>query len=194
MKKAKNRTAATVTTMLIIALAILSFYFYWSFRIKPLDDIAVEEMTEVQKLLNKDLELNYPETPREVVKLFGNMMKNLYDDISDEETEALSLQIRKLYDEELLAANPEEIYLANLYSDIASWKEDNRRITASHLTKDDLDQQEEIEGINYAIVHLSYTIQESGKFTEVWRVMLRQDEGKKWKILGWQVVPETTSE
>jgi ABC-type oligopeptide transport system ATPase subunit len=190
MKKTKNNTAATVITMLVIAMAILSFYFYWSYRAKPLEDTEVEDMTEVQKILNKDLEQYYPETSREVTKLFGSIMKNLYDNISDEEVEALALKARELYDEEFLAANPQEAYLANLYSDIASWKEENRRISAFHLINEDLEQQEQVDGVEYAITYLSFTIQESGKFTETWKMMLRQDGDKKWKILGWRVVPE----
>jgi ABC-type oligopeptide transport system ATPase subunit len=190
MQKAKNRTAATVITMLVIAMAILSFYFYWSYRTSSLDEVSVEDMTEVQKLLNKDLELYYPETSREVTKLFGSMMKNLYDNISDEEREALAIKIRELYDEEFLAANPQESYLKNLYSDVASWKAVNRRISAFHLVKEDLEQQVELDGVKYATEHISFTIQESGKFTETWKVMLRQDGNKKWKVLGWKVVPE----
>lgn len=192
MQKAKNRTVATVVTMLIIAMAILSFYFYWSYRTSPLDEVSVEDMTEVQKLLNKDLELYYPETSREVTKLFGSMMKNLYDNISDEEREALALKIRALYDEEFIAANPQESYLKNLYSDVASWKAENRRISAFHLDKEDLEQQVELDGVKYAIEQLTFTIEESGKFTESWRLILRQDMEKKWKILGWKVVPKET--
>lgn len=189
MQKAKKRTASTIVTMLVIAIVILSFYFYWSYRTKPLDEISPENMTEIQKLLNKDLEQNYPETPREVTKLFGNMMKNLYDKNSDEEVKALALKIRQLYDGEFLLANPEDSYLKNLYSDIASWKEANRRITNYNLVNSDLEEEQELEGVKYAVIYLAFTIQENRKFTETWKMMLRQDEEKRWKILGWQVIP-----
>lgn len=190
MYKAKNRTAATVVTMLVIAFAVLSFYFYWSYRSVPLEETPEENMTEVEKLLNKDLEQNYPETPREVVKLYGSMMKVLYDNISDDEVKALAIKIRELYDEEFLELNPEEAYLKNLYSDIASWKENNRRISTSYLVNQELEQNKELDGREYAVVYISYTIQENMKFTETWKVMLRQNENKQWKILGWQIVPE----
>ena len=190
MRKAKNRTAATVITMMVIAFAVLSFYFYWSYRSVPLEDTSEENMTEVEKLLNKDLEEYYPETPREVVKLFGSMMKVLYDNISDAEVKELAVKIRDLYDDDFLAANPEESYLTNLYSDIASWKENNRRISTYYLVNQELEQKKELDGREYAVVSISYTIQENIKFTETWKVMLRQNENKQWKILGWQVVPE----
>lgn len=189
MRKSKNRTAATIASMMVIALAILSFYFYWSYRTKPLEETSVENMTEIQKLLNKDLIQNYPETPREVTKLFGNMMKNLYNNNPDEEVEELALKIRELYDEEFLNANPQEVYLKNLYSDIASWKEANRRISNYNLVNKDLEEEKDLDGVKYAVIYLSFTIQESGKFTETWKMMLRQDAQKKWKILGWQVEP-----
>lgn len=190
MQKAKNRTIATVITMLVIAIAILSFYFYWSYRTSPLNEISVEDMTEVQKLLNKDLELYYPETSREVTKLFGSMIKSLYDDISDEEREALALKIRELYDEEFLTVNPQDTYLINLYSDVASWKKEDRRISAYHLVKEELTQEMEQDGVEYAMLYLSFTIQQNSKFTETWKVMLRQDAEKKWKVLGWKVDPK----
>jgi hypothetical protein len=189
MKKTKNRTAVTVITMLVIALAVLSFYFYISYRTNPMKETSIENMTEAQKLIAKDLQENYPPTPREVVKLFGSIMKVLYDNVEDEDTEPLALKIRELYDKEFLANNPEESYLKNLYSDIAGWKDKGRRITSYILVNDELEQQEEIDEVQYATVYISFTIQENKKFTETWKVILRQDENEKWKILGWQIVP-----
>jgi hypothetical protein len=189
MKKAKNRTTITIAVMSIIAIALLGFYFYWNYRTKPIEEVSLEDMTEAQKLIAKDLELYYPETPREVVKLFGNMINALYDNVSEEDLEPLALKIRELYDEEFLAANPEKAYLTNLKTDLAEWKKNNRRIATNFIVKKEDEQQSVIEGVNYSINYVSFTIQEKGKFTETWEVMLRQDSNKKWKILGWQVVP-----
>jgi hypothetical protein len=189
MKKAKNRTAVTVTAMLVVALAILSFYFYWSYRSTPINEASTENMTEAQKLIAKDFVGNYPQTPREVVKVFGSIMKALYNNVEDEDAEPLALKIRELYDKEFLNANPEKTYLQNLYSDIAAWKDKDRKITSYLLVQDELEQQEEIDGVQYATVFISFTIQENKKFTETWKVILRQDENDRWKILGWQALP-----
>lgn len=188
MKKAKNRTAGTVTTMLVVALAILSFYFYWSYRTAPINETS-NSMTEAQKLIEKDFVNNYPQTPREVVKVFGSILKALYDDVQDEDAEPLALKIRELYDKEFLSDNPEEAYLQNLYSDIAAWKKKGRRITSYILVDDELEQQEEIDEVQYATVFISFTIQENRKFAETWKVILRQNENNRWKILGWQTLP-----
>jgi transcription-repair coupling factor (superfamily II helicase) len=190
MRKAKNRTLTTIVVMTIFAIIILLFYFYWSNRTAPLEEASVENLTEVEKLLNKDLELYYPETPREVVKLFGSMTKTLYDSPKDEEVEALAKKIRELYDTEFNEKNPEEIYLQNLYTDIAAWKEKERRITNFLLVNEDIEQEKEIGGVNYAVNYISYTIQENTKFTETWRILLRQNDKANWKILGWEEVLE----
>ncbi len=189
MKKAKNRTSITVAVMSLLAIVLLGFYFYWNYRTKPIEENSLENMTEAQKLIAKDLELYYPETPREVVKLFGNMINALYDNISDEDMEPLALKIRELYDEEFLAVNPEETYLTNLKTDLAAWKKKERRIATNFIVKKEDEEQSVMENVKYSINYISFTIQEGRKFTETWKVMLRQDSNKKWKILGWQVEP-----
>lgn len=190
MGKAKKRTITTIVVMTLLAIIILLFYYYWSNRTDPLEEASMENLTDVEKLLKKDLEQYYPETPREVVKLFGSMMKTLYDNLEDDEIEALATKIRELYDEELLANNPMDTYLSNLYTDIAAWNEKNRRITNYLLAKEDLEQESEIDGVKYSVNYISYTIEENGKFTETWKVLLRQDEESKWKIVGWEFVTE----
>ena len=192
MGKAKKRTTTTIVVMTLLAIMVLLFYFYWSNRTDPIDT-SIENQSEVEKLLNKDLELYYPETPREVVKLFSNMMKVLYDDLEnkmdDADLKALALKIRELYDAEFLENNQEDIYLQNLYTDIASWKDKNRRITNSRSVNEDLEQESEIDGVKYSVNYVTFTIQENSKITETWKILLRQDENKKWKILGWELVP-----
>jgi len=192
MGKAKKRTTTTIVVMTLLAIMVLLFYFYWSNRTDPIDT-SVENQSEVEKLLNKDLELYYPETPREVVKLFSNMMKVLYDDLDnkmdDADIKALALKIRELYDTEFLENNQEDIYLQNLYTDIASWKEKDRRITNYRLDNEDLEQESEIDGVKYSVDYVTFTIQENSKFIEAWKILLRQDENKKWKILGWELAP-----
>jgi hypothetical protein len=187
MRKAKSRTSTTIVVMTLLAIIILLFYFYWTNRTSPIED-ASANLTEVEKILNKDLELYYPETPREVVKLFGNMMKSLYDNPKDEEVEALALKLRELYDSEFLTNNPQDAYLQNIISDIAAWKEKDRRITNYLLINENMEQENEIDGVNYAVNYISFTIQEGVKISENWKILLRQDEDKKWKILGWEFV------
>lgn len=187
MNKARNRTATTIGFMLLFAIIILMFYYYWTNRTQPLDD-SQKELTEYEKLMSLDLEESYPETPRETVKLLARMEKVLYDNATDEQVRELGKKIRKLYDEEFLKNNPEEYYLTELYSELAAWKDKERRITNYLLVNDDLVTEEVIEGVKYSVQYVSFTIQEGGKFTETWKVLLRQDQNKVWKIMGWEAI------
>ncbi|MGB4660356.1 MAG: DUF6715 family protein [Mobilitalea sp.] len=189
--KAKYRTLATVLIMSLLALIIIAIYLYFSNRTEPLEEPSVENMSEIELLLDKDLDLYYPESPREVTKLFSRMMKAIYDtDTEQDQLEVIAMKIRNLYDEEFLTNNPEDTYLTNLYTDIAIWKEADRRITNFIVADEETNQISEIDGVKYAIVSVSFTIQENGKFVEKWEVMLRQGNDKKWKILGWKTVSE----
>lgn len=194
MKNAKKRTTTTIGVMLIIAIIILLFYYYWSNRTEPLEDSSEKKLTEVEKLISKDLDNYYPETPKEVVKLYSGMTKVLYSDLKDDDVKALALKIRELYDDEFLKDNPEESYLTDLYTDIAKWKDDDRTITNYVIVKEDLDEEKEVDGVKYATKYVSFTIQENIKFAETRKIYLRQDENKKWKIFGWEYIPEDDSE
>lgn len=186
MDKAKKRTIATIISMTIFAIIVLLFYYYWSNRTQPLD-ASGENQTEVEKLINKDFNLYYPETPREVVKLFASMMKGLYNNPKDDKIKDLALKTIELYDEEFLMNNPKDTYLNNLYADMAAWRDNNRKITNFLLTNEDQEREKEIDGVNYATVYVSFTIQENIKYTETWDVILRQDASGKWKILDWKL-------
>lgn len=194
MGKAKQRTVVTIIVMSLMAVAIILFYLYWTSRTNSPGGTPEEDLSDAQKLIQKDLELYYPETPREVVKLYGNMMKVLYNELEDDEIKALALKIRELYDTELLDNNPESAYLNDLYTDLAEWEEKDRRIANFLLINEDQEKKSEINGVSYAVINLAFTIQENVKFTETWRVLVRQDNDGKWKIMGWEVLPETTDQ
>ena len=186
--KAKKRTISTIIAMTLFAILVIGVYYYLSTRTQPLIKTDEDDLSEVEVLLNKNLEQYYPETPREVVKLYSSMMKLFYTDIEDTQLEALALKIRELYDQELLDENPEEEYLDNLYAEIASWNKAGRTITNFIFSKAMKDEKSDVDGKEYAVVYITYTVQEDGKTTQLWKFLLRRNDDKKWKILGWDHV------
>ncbi len=191
MGKSSKRTFTTVICMTILAIVIVLCYYYWSNRTEPIS--TQEKLSEAQELINKDLVLYYPDTPREVTKVFASMMKALYGEPKEEEIKPLALKIRELYDKKFLDSNPEDSYLTNLITDLAVWKEHDRKIVKYLLVKEDEEQDTEIDGIKYATKFVSFTIQEGIRFTETWKVLLRQGANGQWKILGWEFVQEEDS-
>lgn len=188
MSKSRKRTASTVLAMTIFGIAIIYVYFHISTSVKSIDSVSVEDMTEIEILLNKDLNIYYPATPREVVRLYGRMIKTLYTDLTEEESKELALKIRELYDQELLRSNPEENYLAILNIDIAAKKEKGQKITNYVIVNKENEVQKTIDGKEFATIYLSFSIREDSKFTNTQQFILRKDDKGKWKILGWKPV------
>jgi len=189
MNGLNKKNMRTMGFMMLFAVVIISSYYYLSTRREEPKDTSGIALTEYQQIMGIDLEQNYPATPREVVKLLGRIIKYLYNEPAEDEIKPLALKARGLYDKELLADNPEDEYINNLVAELASWRDKNRKITNYLLVNEDMEQDTEVDGVKYAVRYISYTIKEKGKFTETWRVLLRQDEDGKWKVVGWEFVP-----
>lgn len=193
MKKLGKGTTTTIGIMIVFAVIILMFYYYFANHTGSTKEASVKDLTENEKIMQLDFEQNYPETPREVVKTFARIIKALYNNPKEDEIEPLALKVRQLYAADFLLNNPESDYLENLREDIETWKDKGRKITNYLLVHQELEEKNEIDGVPYSVNYVSYTIRENGKFTETWKVLLRQED-EKWKIVGWEYVPEEDTE
>lgn len=185
MGRSKQRTVITILSMSLIAVLIITFYYHITKRTKP----SEETLSDVEVLLNKDLELYYPATPKEVVKLYSKMLQTIYTDLEEDQVRALAIKMRELYDAELLKNNPEEEHLNNLFTEIVEWQNAERSITNFSFNEKEI-LTEEIDGQEYATIHVIYTFKEKAKYLQEWRFLLRKDNNNRWKILGWSEIPE----
>lgn len=189
MKTAKKPKSA-IFTFISIAAVILVLYFYnQSQQSNKLKETTVEKLTEVQKVLDMNLDTDYPKTPRDLAKLHGDMTRLLYSGIEDEEIDELALKIRELYDEEFLENNPKDQYLKDLYTEIALWLKVDRRIENNFVVNEKQEELIEKDGIEYATAYISFTITEKGKTSELRRYFMRKDKDNRWKIMGWEYIP-----
>jgi len=103
MDKMTKKILGAFVAILVIAACILAVFFFMNKQAKKEAEDNVLPTTEVGKLLAKDLETKYPETPTEVVKLYWRINRCMYNkDTSDKEEEKLLKQMCNLYDEEFL--------------------------------------------------------------------------------------------
>lgn len=66
-------------------------------------------MTEIT---DRDLDKNYPGTPKSVVTYYSNILKVMYSgNLSDKDVESIAAQLRGIFDDELLTLNPYDEYL-----------------------------------------------------------------------------------
>lgn len=185
MKKTRKPMSYVFTVISISAVILLMFYMNQSKQSDKLKETSLEKLTEVQKVLAMNLDSEYPESPRDVAKLHGDMTRLLYSGIEDDEVKKLAIKIRELYDDEFLENNPEDKYLKDLYSDIALWLQVNRKIEFNTVVNKELEETSVLDGKEYATAYISFTITEKGKTSELRRYLMRKDNEGRWKILGW---------
>lgn len=167
----------------VCACLCVGYYFYLNYCEEAKDQLP----TEIDEVMAKDLDKSYPSTPREVIKFYNRILSCIYDgESTQDEIEALSQQARKLYDEELLAENPENTQIGNLKEELEEYAEDNKKIANVTISTSQDVERREIDGEKYAYVESSYYIKgndTSGRVGQTY--ILRKDDQGQWKILGY---------
>lgn len=192
MKKSKQKTMGTILVMAILVIAVaIGFWQIMEVKRTQSKNNEMSKIEEVNEIVEKDFETNYPGTPREVVKMYSRISSCCYNQkLSDEELILLAQKMRQLFDEELLVANPEEKHIENLKEDAESYQEAKRTISSYTVEKNSSVQKKTMDGKEYATLLASYLVQENNSgYTKTYEeFVLRADKEGRWKIVGWQVV------
>lgn len=156
------------------------------------------ELTEVQKLINRDLTKQYPNTPREVVKFYNRIILAYYEnDLSDNEFEALADQALLLFDAELVKENPKDSYMNSVRADVEDYAARRRSITKANVcdTKDVVYRNDPNNGDEIAYVPTSYFVKLDSSYDKTYQqYVLRRDENGDWKILTYYQIAAAETE
>lgn len=188
MKTKKGKfTTQSIIVLMILILAVVGYYCYLMNR----SNRAAKEkaLTAVENVLLRDLERNYPPTPKEVIRFYNDIIKCFYNaDCSQEELEALALKARGLYDQELLDHNAWDTYLFNLEAEIQDFRNNNRKISNISLASSADVEEFTKDGYKFARIRCGYNIlqgRENSSSVQVY--LLRKDGDGHWKIYGWDL-------
>jgi len=154
--------------------------------------VGESKKSTVELLLEKDIENQYPATPKEVLKLYVKYAKSFYNDkLDDIQVNKMADQVRLLFDEELIAHNPLDDYLLELKSEIAIFKDSSRTMVNHEVQNNQNIAYWEKDGKEYSSVLVSFTVKEGADRTKVYqKFILRKDGNENWKILSWNVVTD----
>lgn len=185
MKKYKT----LIIIMILVALGI-TYYYYQSVHSKKESKDKENTVSEIEKLMNKDFDKNYPATPREVVDVFSRFLTCYYEGkCSEDELMSLVLQSRKLFDDELLDRNPLDEYFENLKDEIAQYKEEKNKISTYIIEKSGEIEYKTFQSHYYSMVDCVYYIKgEGGTSRTMETYTLRKDSNGRWKILYWSLM------
>lgn len=191
----KTNTSVTKITVLFIFLLVLvvGYYAYLSGTHRTEQQEAV--MSEVDTALSRDLDNDYPATPKEVIKYYNDLMKCFYnEEYTAEELQDLGRKSLQLFDEELQENNDEDTYLIRLQGEVQNYKDNKRKITSVSLAPSTNVDYYSVDGYSFARISCGYTMTENGKKTSTVMVyLLRRDDSRRWKIYGWETADQLNS-
>jgi len=189
-----KKSRIIIIVVVCVALLVGGFVF-WMNRNGDTSSEDVE-LTKVQQLITKDLSKNYPVSPREVVKVYNEIITCFYgEEYTEDELEALVDMTLLLMDEELAAVNPKEDYLKKVKAEILAFEVAERTIVSYTLESSNEVEFGKIDDSESAIVRTSYFIKEKNSYSKTYQdYLLRKDTDGKWKILGFEKVEGDSSD
>lgn len=174
-----------VVIIAIACVALVCGGFYFATRKNQPSHEEGTTVSEVQKIILKDIEQAYPNTPREVVKLYNRIVKCYYSgEYTEEEFGKLADQGLLLFDAELAAVNPKDQYMSAVKSDVASYKKEKKSLSNTGVCASNDVLYAKDGDDNIAYVTASYFVQKDSKFNKTFQqYVLRKDSVGRWKIL-----------
>ena len=183
--KRNNLIFLSVVIFIVVAALIL----FGKLSQRPNERTSAEfSLSPTEQVLQRDLSIDYPQSPKAVVKYYAQLSQAMYDEQNtDEQIKRLAHQSRRLFDSELYNNQTDEDYLARLMREIENDKKDGRKIMSFSLSAaTDVEYQKTDDG-EYATLYCNYPMQKEGAiYSDKEHFILRKDGEGHWKILGWQ--------
>lgn len=198
MERRKGRQGIMVFIIIVslVVLGSLALY-YRHMKKQQMQQTVHTPTTETEKLIAKDLEMGYPETPKETMKLFGRINQCIYNkELSEEEFSALVKQLRVLYCEELKKINTETKLEESVKQSVDEYQMVNRKIVNYTIDEERNYEYTTIDGVEAVCVKFSTFMREGDKYSTWNQYAILIKEKDNWKIREFGSMPsvETKTE
>lgn len=189
-----KKTRIVILAIVIVAAICTAFYIVNNNSKK--ESAKEAGLTEIQKITTRNMEKDYPATPREVIKFYNRIVKCYYGrQYSDDELEQLADQALSMFDDDLLKKNEKESYIESVKSDAAQYEEDNKSISQTDVCDSNDVKYMTDNGDDIAYVTASYFIKTGSSYTKTYQeYVLRKDGDGDWKILTFYKIEGELSE
>ena len=163
-KKKNGEGAKRIIILLVLAAIVVGGFAMLALRNKP-SHATPSTLTPVEEVLARNLDNNYPATPKE------------------------------LLDEELIAQQTDDDYYKMLKADIDIFKSHDRSISSYSVSSAaDIDYYK-YEGLDWAKALCVFTVREGTSLVATQEeFLLRKDVSGHWKIFGWRIYDEKNYE
>ena len=188
------RNGRSMIVIVLMLMLMIGYFYHISNRDTSQTTQAESEKSTsvVASVLLRNLERNYPSTPKEVIKYYAELNQVLYsEEYSEVEFRALASKMRLLFDEELVANQPDEEYQEGLKDEIESFRKNNWVISSFATSASTDVERFTQDGFEFARLYCTFTIRQSGSYGSTQEVfLLRKASDGHWKIYGWQLVKD----
>lgn len=181
----KNNTRNTIIGLVLLAVAVLVIFLL---AINTPDKEAEKvKITPATKQLSKNYDTAYPSTPRTVLTEYAEITKCFYDaETTEDQIKLLAEQMRRLFDDELVANQSFDDFYNALRSEVAVYRDKNKIISSYSVSSSTDVKYETNDYGSMASLYLSLNVRENGVINTIKeQFLLRQDDAGHWKIVGW---------
>ncbi|MCR5509137.1 MAG: hypothetical protein K6F34_10660 [Lachnospiraceae bacterium] len=195
MARRNNDGVKRIVILILLAAVVVGGFAIIAFRNKP-DNTAPSDLTPVDDVIARNLENNYPPTPKEVLKYYSEITRCFYsEEYTDEQLGEMAMKSRQLLDDDLKAQQNDEDYLNDLKIAIDLFKSQNRTISSYSVSNaTDIDYYK-YENADWAKAICLFTVREGTRMVVTQEeFLLRKDTSGYWKIFGWRIYDDDADE
>lgn len=187
MTGSKKGTVKTITIMIILGCIIFGGFYYVANR--EHEEPEQKEPTEIEKMLDWDLEKEYPPTAREVIKCYARIVKAVHSgEVTKLQVEQLGKMIRLLYSDQLLKENPQEIYMETLNQEVQDYAKAGRTVVSYLIDDADNAVKWTEKGKEYTRFLALFTLKDNKEYSQSCEeFILEKNSSEQWKIVGWRL-------
>ncbi len=192
-KKEESQSAVKIFIIALVMIGlVVGYYFHLSNKRVEAKENNTKSLTEVDEVLLRNLDTDYPPSPKEVVKYYAAITKCFYDgQFSDYQLQELASRSRDLLDDELKANQTDAEYLESLKFDISSYKDKDIKISSYSVSSSVDVEYKTTEKGDLAMLYCLYNLRQgSTLMSSNHEFILRKDEKGHWKILGWALAKD----
>ncbi len=191
-KKAKSMGAFAFLMCLVVVVGMFVYYRYMN-RQKQ-EQAEKLPTTEVEKLLAKDMEQGYPETPKEVIELYCRINQCLYKGkASEEDFDTLLEKMRMMYAKDFLENNLFERQKQNLKKEIKAFSNE-KKVILSFTVASSGGKYKKVKDRTCTVIQVAFFLREKEDYTKVYEEFMLTKEDNQWKILGFRRLKESEAE
>ena len=181
----KSAIMKSIVLLALGAVVVVGLYFMFVGSKKSPEEEQYN-LTAVDEITTTNLEKNYPANPRMVVDLYAKTMQVLYkEEYTEGQQDKMLYVLKGIMDDELLEKQVD--FSKSMKNEISERKEGDYSIS-NYLVQNTEPEVVTVSGKKMCNVQCLFSLRKgTSTVANYYQFILRQDDDKRWKILGWDV-------